>query len=71
MKVKVLYYLPPPFDCHQCEELEGDFRTIRIDLLVAGTLPEGTTAEDLVGKIVEYEWDSPYISIAHSVSIIE
>ena len=71
MKVKVLSYLPQPFDCHHCKELEGDRRLIKIDLLVSGDLPQGTTAQDLVGKIVEYNWDHPYISIAHGVSIIE
>lgn len=70
MKVKVLSYLPHPLDCHECKELEGDQRTVRIDLLVTNDLPENTWPKDLIGKIVEYD-QHPNTCIAYGVSIIE
>lgn len=42
-----------------------------LDIMVRGSLPEGITNEELVGKEIEYAEETPYVSIAHDVSIID
>lgn len=44
---------------------------MRIDIEVDGGLPEGMGGPELIGKTVEWDWTSAYISIAHIVRIVE
>lgn len=46
-------------------------KLIRIDLMVNGDFPVTEIPENLVGKVVEWNRDYPFISIAEGVSIPE
>lgn len=56
-------------DHHIARDIETGLE-MRIDLIVSGDLGEVDPAS-LVGKVVEYEWDHPYIRIAQGVKIAE
>jgi hypothetical protein len=69
MKVKVLSW-NAPCDYHYVRNID-DFKDVfRVDLMVSGDLGEIDPAS-LVGKVVEYERDHPYIRIAHGVTILD
>ena len=68
MKVRVTRW-DSAQDCHEARDMETG-NMMRIDLVVSGELGEIDPAS-LVGKVVEYEYDHPFISIAHGVKIAE
>ena len=69
MKVKVLLWNPEG-DYHLVRNLDDFKDEFRVDLVVSGDLGDIDPAS-LVGKVVEYERDHPYIRIAHGVTILD
>jgi len=51
-----------------CSDEQGESH--RVDFLVDGSLPEGTTAQDLVDKTIEVESLTPYVEIANGCCIV-
>lgn len=68
MKLKVIDYVPHPHDYHVCLDEKG-FR-VRADLTVSGDLVGISDNESLIGKTVEVECLTPYVSLAHGVQIV-
>lgn len=68
MKVKVTRWIADG-DYHIASDMETGTE-MRIDLMVSGDLGDIDPAS-LVGKVVQYEYDHPYIRIAHGVKIAE
>lgn len=68
MRVKVTLWIEHA-DYHIARDMETGTE-MRIDLMVSGDLGDIDPAS-LVGKVVEYKYDHPYIRIAHGVKIAE
>jgi hypothetical protein len=66
MKLRVLSYNEVG-DCHLCRDERGE--VLRVDLMVCGTLPEDTTPQSLVGKVVTCESVHTFIFLAEGVAI--
>jgi hypothetical protein len=67
MKLHVISY-NADHDYHVCKNDDG--HRVNVDLLVDGSLPEGTAPLDLIGKTVEVEYTHAYVSIANGVRLI-
>ncbi len=65
MKLKVKSY-NSDMNFHECIDLESD-KKYRIDLLVSGKFPEGTTHESLIGNTYDAPWVEPFCYIAHDI----
>lgn len=65
--VKVIYY-DDFFNCHVCQDENGNKR--RIDLFVSGCLPSNVDHESIIGRTVRYDYDHPFISLAEGVEIL-
>lgn len=59
----------PVGGCSVCKDENGVTR--RIDFVVDGTLPKGTSNKDLVGKTVVCDYTYPYLEIASRPKIQE
>jgi hypothetical protein len=66
MKLNVILYNEGS-DYHMCHDERGE--VLRVDLMVCGTLPKGTTPQSLVGEVVTCECVHPFLVIAQGVSI--
>lgn len=64
MKLDVLEYVERE-NYHVCEDEEGNRH--RVDIMVDGAFP-GKFPQDLIGRTIECERLSPYITIAHGVT---
>lgn len=67
MRLKVVNYDPFPLDWHTCIDERGNI--LRIDLLTSGYLQD-TEPTSLVGKEVDVEWTSPYVSFGFGVKVV-
>jgi hypothetical protein len=66
MKLKVISYNEGS-DYHLCHDERGE--VLRVDLMVCGTLPKGTTPQSIVGKVVTCEYVHPFIVLAEGVAL--
>lgn len=73
MKLKIIGY-SNIFNYHVCKDEEG--KRIFVDILVDGGIKiyeknKKTIAEDLIGREVECDRITPFISIAHNVKLLK
>jgi hypothetical protein len=66
VKLKVISY-DEEGNYHWCRDKRGE--ELRVDLMACGTLPEDTTPQSLVGKIVTCKYVYPFLVIAEGVSL--
>jgi hypothetical protein len=71
MRLKVLRY-NKLLDFHVCEDADDPARpSLRVDLMVSDSGPEGTRAADYVGRVIEVDDLAPYLYIGHGIRFVD